>query len=215
MRLFLSSQDFGNYPDVAAKMDGSNKKAAYIKNAQDDLPPQERNFSTPEKKKMFESAGFDFEELDLRDYFGKSKELLNKLSNFGSFWSSGGNTFILRRAMKASGLDVILKQLLKEDKIMYGGWSAGACVTAPSLHGIEYGDRPQPDVVPKNYPVKKTIWEGLNLVPFIIVPHCKSDWFGKEADKSIKYFKKHKIPYKPLEDGQVIVIDGKKTEFLK
>ena len=58
MRLFLSSQDFGNYPDVAAKMAGSNKKAAYIKNAQDDLPPQERNFSTPEKKKMFESAGF-------------------------------------------------------------------------------------------------------------------------------------------------------------
>ena len=215
MRLFLSSQDFGNYPEVATKLAGENKKAAYIKNAQDHLPPEERNFSTPEKKKMFEAAGFEFEELDLRDYFGKSEELLNKLSNFGSFWSSGGNTFILRRAMKASGLDVILKQILKEDKIMYGGWSAGACVTAPSLHGIEYGDRPQLDVVPKNYPVKKTIWEGLNLVSFMIVAHCKSDWFGKEADKSIEYFKKHRIRYKPLRDGQVIVVDGKKVEFLK
>ena len=215
MRLFLSSQDLGNYPEVAARLAGKNKRAAYIKNAQDDSPLQERNFSTPEKKKMFEAAGLHLEEIDLRDYFGSPEKLEAKLSTFGSIWSAGGNTFILRRAMKASGLDKILKKLLKEDKILYGGWSAGACIAAPSLHGIEYGDRPQPDVVPKNYPIKQTIWEGLNLVPFMIVPHCGSDWFGKEADKSIKYFKKHKIPYKPLEDGQVIVIDGKKTEFLK
>src|SRR3990167_1920870 len=113
MRLFLSSQDFGDYPEVAAKLAGRNRKAAYVKNAQDDKP-DERDLSTPEKKLMFEAAGFEFEEIDLRNYFGKSKDLLNKLSNFGSFWSSGGNTFILRRAMKASGLDEILKQLLKE-----------------------------------------------------------------------------------------------------
>lgn len=215
MRLFLSSQDFGNYPGVAAKLAGKNKKAAYIKNAQDDLPPKKRNWSTPEKKKMFEAAGFEFEELDLRDYFGKPEKLLSKLSNFGSFWSSGGNTFILRRAMAASGFDRIIKQLLEQDKIMYGGWSAGACVMAPSLHGIEHGDRPQPDVVPKNYPIKKTIWDGLNLAPFMIVAHCKSDWFGKEADASIQYFKRHKIPYKALDDGQVIVVDDKKVKFLK
>lgn len=215
MRLFLSSQDFGNYPEVAAKLAGKNKKAAYIKNAQDDLPPEQRNWSTPEKKKMFEAAGFKFEEIDLRDYFGKSKELAEKLSEYGSFWSSGGNTFILRRAFAASGLDKILTDLLKRDKILYGGWSAGACITAPSLHGIEYGDRPQPDAVPDNYPIKETIWYGLDLVPFMIVPHCKSDWFGREADKSIRYFQRHKIAHKPLEDGQVIVMNGKKVEFLK
>src|SRR3989344_9255619 len=194
MRLFLSSQDLGNYPEVAARLAGKNKRAAYIKNAQDDSPLQERNFSTPEKKKMFEAAGLHLEEIDLRDYFGSPEKLEAKLSTFGSIWSAGGNTFILRRAMKASGLDKILKKLLKEDKILYGGWSAGACVTAPSLHGIEYGDRPQPDVVPKNYPVRKTIWEGLNLVPFMIVPHCKSDWLGKEPDRLIRYSKKQKIP---------------------
>lgn len=215
MRLFLSSQDLGNYADVASKLAGKNKKAAYFKNAQDDLSPEERNFNTPKKKKMFEAAGFEFEEIDLRDYFGKPKELLNLLSNFGSVWSAGGNTFILRRAMQASGLDIILKSLLKKDKIMYGGWSAGACITAPSLHGIEYGDRPQPDAVPDNYPTKEIIWDGLNLVPFMAVPHYKSDWFGKEADRSIKYFKTNNIPYKSLEDGQVVIIDGDEEEFLQ
>lgn len=214
MRLFLSSQNLGNYPEIAARLAGKNKKAAYIKNAQDDKP-DERDVNTPEKKLMFESAGFEFEEINLRDYFDKPEKLLNKLSNFGSVWSAGGNTFILRRAMQASGLDIILKDLLKKNKIMYGGWSAGACITAPSLHGIEYGDRPQPDVVPSDYPSKEIIWDGLNLVPFMIVPHHKSDWFGTKADVSIEYLKRHKIPYKPLEDGQVFIVDGDKRELLK
>src|SRR6266404_3570899 len=120
MRLFLSSQDLGNHAETAAKMAGANKKALFIKNAQDYLPAEQRNFSTPEKKKMFEAAGFEFEEIDLRDYFGKPDKLLNKLSNSGSFWSSGGNSFVLRRAFAASGLDKILVDLLKKDKILYG-----------------------------------------------------------------------------------------------
>jgi dipeptidase E len=215
MRLFLSSQDLGTYPEVASKLAGSNKKAAFIKNAQDDKPAEERNFTTPEKKKMFEALGLQLEEIDLRDYFGRQKELAEKISGFGSIWSAGGNTFILRRAMQASGLDVILKELLEKNKILYGGWSAGACVAAPSLHGIEYGDRPQPEAVPDSYPSKEIIWEGLNLVPYMVVPHCKSDWWGKEADECIKYLESHNIQYKPLEDGQVMVVDGGKTKFLQ
>jgi dipeptidase E len=214
MRLFLSSQDLGNYANIARKLAGDNNKALFIKNAQDDKPPEERNFSNPEKQKMFEQAGFEFEMIDLRDFFGKPNELEEKLSGAGSFWSSGGNTFILRRAMKASGFDEIIKRLLQEDRILYGGWSAGSCIAAQSLHGIQYGDRPKPDAVPPEYPIKETIWEGLGLVDFMIVPHCDSDWFGKEADRCMAYFKKHNITYKPLKDGQVMVIDGDKEEFL-
>lgn len=215
MRLFLSSQNLGNYADVAVKLAGKNKKALFFKNAQDDLPPTERNFSTPEKKKMFESAGFEFEEIDLRDYFGKADKLEKKILEAGSVWSSGGNSFILRRTMQASGLDKILIKLLNEDKIMYGGWSAGACVTAPSLHGIEHGDRPQPDIVPDNYPNKETVWEGLNLVPFMVVPHFGSIRFGKSASDSARYLDKHHIENRKLKDGQVIIINGNKEEFLK
>lgn len=214
MRLFLSSQDLGNYADIAAKMAGKNKKALYIKNAQDDLPPGERNFSTPEKKKMFEAAGFEFEEIDLRDYFGKPEELLNLLSNFGSVWSAGGNTFILRRAMQASGLDKILKKLLKEDKILYGGWSAGAMVMTPDIRGSDWGEEDRPSVVPKGYDAK-IIWEGLDQVPFYIVPHHKNEKFGDGPRATIEYFKSRKLPHYVLEDGQVIVVKGKKVEFLK
>lgn len=215
MRLFLSSQDLGKYGNIFAELVGDNKKLAFIKNAQDDLPKIERNFSLPEKQRMFESFGFKFEEVDLRDYFGKTNELKNKLLDFGAVWCSGGNTFILRRAMKISGFDELIKELLLKDKITYGGSSAGSCITAPSLKGIQYGDRPKPNAVPSSYPIKETIWVGLNLVPFMIVPHYNSEWFQKQAKEAIKYLKKHQIDYKPLEDGQVIVVSGNRIEFLQ
>mgnify|MGYP003385177269 FL=1 len=52
-------------------------------------------------------------------------------------------------------------------------------------------------------------------MPFMVVSHFQTDWFGKEADKSIEYLLKHNIPHKALRDGQVIVVDGNKEEFLE
>lgn len=215
MRLFLSSQDFGNYAAEAIKLVGKKRYAIFIKNAQDDLLEEERNFTTPEKKKMFEEAGFTFEEIDLRDYFGKSEALKKALSTAGSVWCAGGNTFILRRAMRFSGLDKILTALLEEDKILYGGWSAGACITSKSLKGIEFGDRPTPGAVPDNYPSKEVIYEGLGFVDIMIIPHCNMEWFKESANQTESYFLNHKVQYKKLNDGQVIVVNGEKMEFLK
>lgn len=214
MRLFLSSQDLGRHAEVASRMAGSNKKAIYIKNAQDNLPSEQRNWSTPEKKKMFEAAGFEFEEIALRDYFGKPDKLLSKLSNYGSFWSSGGNTFILRRAFAASGLDKILTDLLKNDQILYGGWSAGAMIMAPDLKGPDWSEEDRSHIVPEGYE-PKVIRQGLNLVPFYIVPHFGSEIHGDSPQKLANYYKSKKLRYYDLEDGQVVVVDGGKTEFLK
>jgi dipeptidase E len=216
MRLFLSSQDLGKYGKRAAELAGNNKRVAYFKNAQDDKPPEERNWSTPEKKKMFEEAGFEFEEIDLRDYFGKKDELLNKLSGFGSFWSAGGNVFVLRRAFAASGLDKILLDLLKKDKVLYGGWSAGAMVMTPDLKGADWTEEDRPHIIPKGYDKnQKEIWEGLNQVPFYIVPHFGNPIFEHGPQTMIDYYESNNLPHKVLKDGQVIMIDGEKEEFLK
>lgn len=214
MRLYLSSQDLGNHADVARRMAGDNPKAIFIKNAQDDSPEDQRNFSNPQKLQMFKDAGFDAEMIDLRDYFGKKDELSKLLKGVGSFWSSGGNTFILRRAMKASGFDEIISDMLKKDEIMYGGWSAGACVASKNLHGIEHGDRPKPDIVPSNYPVKETIWEGLGLVDFMIIPHCNQEWFKESVGLTEEHLKKLGRKYYKLNDGQAIVVNGEKVELL-
>jgi dipeptidase E len=213
MRLFLSSENLGNYPIVFLKMVG-NGKLAVIENAKDD-EPQLRKTRIKEHVKQLISQGFDAEELDLRYYFGKSDELNKKLQEYSGVFVFGGNTFILRRAMAASGFDKAIKHLLKESNIVYGGSSAGSCVCAKSLHGIEIGDRPQPDNVPRDYPIKETIWEGLGLVDFMVIPHYGSTWWGKEAADNIKYLKKNNLSYRILKDGQAIVIDGDNEEFLE
>lgn len=213
MRLFLSSQDLGNYAEIARKMAGQNGKAAFIRNAQDAKPPEERNFSTPLKKQMFEDAGFSFEEIDLRDYFGEKRSLQEKLEGFGSIWCAGGNVYVLRRAMKASGLDEILVDWLTQDKVLYGGWSAGAMIMTPDLKGPVWSDEDKTDIVPDGYE-PNVIWDGLNLVPFYIAPHVGNEIHGEGPQQYIEYYKAQKAAYYALKDGQVVIVDGHKTEVL-
>ncbi len=215
MRLFLSSENLGKYPETFFKLVGANKKLAFCENAKDDYDEIDRKAKVKEHLNQFRNEGFEVQELDLRKFFGKSDELKSWLKDFGSVWVSGGNTFILRRAMEASSFDKIIKQRLSENSIAYGGSSAGSCVTAPSLRGIDQGDRPHPDDVPEDYPNSEIIWEGLDLVPYMIVPHYGSTWFQKEADATIEYLSEHNINHRILKDGQVILVDGDKEEFLK
>jgi dipeptidase E len=212
MRLFLSSQDFGNHSEALIELVGDNTKAAFINNAKDDWNIEDRSEKTEEKKHAFHQLGFEIHELDLRSYFKKKDQLEKELKDYGLVWAAGGNTFILRRAMKASGLDEILKSRLADDTLAYGGSSAGSIVATPSLHGTELGD--DPSVIPEHYE-KEIIWEGLGLVPFHIVPHYKSDWFGKESEQMVRYLEANNHKFKTLEDGQVIVVENNEIEFLR
>ncbi|HVO86646.1 MAG TPA: Type 1 glutamine amidotransferase-like domain-containing protein [Candidatus Binatia bacterium] len=215
MRLFLSSENLGNYPEVFLNMVGKGNKLALVENAKDYVDEPERKLKVQQHIEQFSDQGFDVEEIDLRGYFDRQDSLLEKIKEFGGVFVFGGNTFILRRAMAASGFDKVLQDLVLNGQLSYGGSSAGSCVTAKTLHGIEFGDRPQPEDVPDGYPNKEIIWDGLGFVNFMVVPHYGSTWWGKEADECINYLKEHSLPYKILKDGQVIVIDADKEEFLK
>ena len=49
----------------------------------------------------------------------------------------GGNSFLLLRAMKQSGFDKLIVPLVENDILVYAGFSAGAVLATPTLHGIE------------------------------------------------------------------------------
>lgn len=215
MRLFLSSENLGNYPEMFLRLVGHNHKVGMIENAKDDWPEDERAAKVKQHMDQFVEQGFKPVDIDLREFFGRSSELKKLIEALDGVFVHGGNTFILRRAMAASGLDEILQKLVLSGHLAYGGSSAGSCVAAPTLHGIDRGDRPSPEAVPDNYPVRETIWEGLNFVPFMVVPHYTSEWFRQDALATEKALKRQGLPFKILEDGQVIVINGDKEEFLK
>jgi dipeptidase E len=192
-------------------MVGDNKKMLYIDNAKDDLPEEERAQHVAEKHAEFEKAGFEFYELDLRKYVGKADLLAKIIAGAGLVWCGGGNTFLLRRAMKYSGLDTLLQNDLKADLFVYGGSSAGSIVMTKTLRGVEMEDDPY--AVPEGYE-EEIIWTGLGLLYSQLVPHYMSEYFGESAQAMVDYFEENGLKYVTLKDGEVYVVNGSFEERL-
>lgn len=206
MRLFLSSYKLGNKPDELPTLVGDNKRTAIIMNAQDAKTPESRTERLQQEIESLTALGLQPEELNLRKYFGKPDELKEFTKNFGLIWVRGGNVFLLRRAFKQSGFDEIITNLLKNDQIAYGGFSAGVCVLAPSLKGIELVD--PKDEIADGYD-KEVIWDGLGVLGYAIAPHYKSDHpESDDIQKCVEYFADNHILFKTLRDGEIIVVNG-------
>ncbi|MES2876531.1 MAG: Type 1 glutamine amidotransferase-like domain-containing protein [Patescibacteria group bacterium] len=211
MKLYLSSQGFGNHLERLKDMVGADRRVLFIDNAKDELPASERAEHVEEKRKEFTAAGFDFYELDLRDYF-RSPDKLKPLVDAAPFvWVSGGNTFVLRRAFAYSGFDSLLMNALKNTNMVYGGSSAGSIIMTKTLQGTENGDDPY--MVPDGY-TEEILWDGLGLIYPQLVPHYQSEWFGKESEAMVDYFKTKGMKYETLKDGEVYLVDGKYEEKL-
>jgi dipeptidase E len=211
MRLYLSSHGFGDHVATLHDMVGENKKVLYIDNAKDDWDDEARAQHVAEKHAEFEQQGFDFYELDLRKYVGKSDLLAKIIAEAGLVWGGGGNTFLLRRAMKYCGLDTMLQNDLKADLFVYGGSSAGSVVMTKTLRGVEMEDDPY--VVPAGYE-EEIIWNGLGVVYPQLVPHFATEYFGEKAQAMVDYFQENGFKYVTLKDGEVYVVNGQFEERL-
>jgi len=207
MKFYLSSFKLGDKSAELIRLMSENKKIAFIPNAGDysGVDKDKRNKWEKEDIESLEKLGLSVEYLDLKDFFGKVDYLRKKLNEFGGVFVRGGNTFILRQAMKLSGFDIIFKEFLKKEDFVYAGYSAALCVLAPDLKALQQVDDPSDKPYKE---LQETIWEGLNYLDYIILPHYKSDHpESADIDKEVEFCKKNKIPYKTLKDGEVIIIE--------
>lgn len=206
MRLYLSSFRNGNRPEELLRLLGDGRRTAVIHNAADAVSPDERKSKVLDEADRLKSIGLKPTEIDLREYFGKSEELRTRLGEFDLLWVRGGNCFVLRRAFKMSGADRIVTDLLTENKIVFGGYSAGIDMLTPSLRGADLVD--DATAVPVGYETE-VIWDGLNLVPYAIAPHYKSDHpESADIDRSVEYLIDNHILFIALRDGEAIVVNG-------
>ena len=108
--------------------------------------------------------------------------------------------------MHYSGLDEFIWEKQRSDPhFVYGGYSAGSCVLATSLRGIDLVD--PPEQVPNGYE-PDVIWEGLGILRYCVAPHFDSDHPESPLIKDvIDYFETHGLPYKALRDGEAIVVE--------
>ena len=207
MKLYLSSYKLGDQAHVMREWAQTHKcnKIALIINAGDayNVTAEERAAKRRRQQELLATVGFSAVIFDLRDYFGKPKELEKALAGFRAFFVVGGNTFVLRQAMKLSGFDKYLLSLKGKTEYFYGGWSAGICVLAQTLRGIDLVDDPKVNL----YGID-TIWDGLGILEYTPVPHFQSDHpESAGATKTAAYMKKHEITHMTLRDGDVIVAD--------
>lgn len=206
MRLYLSSYRLGNAPQAMVTLLRGGKRVAVIMNAQDAVAPERRAERLQQELDGLRGLGLQPEALDLRDYFGHAEALRDRMQQFDCVWVRGGNVFLLRRAFAQSGFDAVITELLRQDAIVYGGFSAGVCILAPSLRGVELVD--PTDALAAGYD-GAVIWDGLGLVPYAIAPHYKSDHpESADIDKCVAYFEANDMPYKTLRDGEAIVVNG-------
>lgn len=206
MRLYLSSYRVGDSAGSLLALLGDGKRAALIENALDLYSEEAREMHRREvydPAAELASLGIGATRLDLRTYFGRAEALAEELAGYDLVWVVGGNAFVLRRAMQASGFDEVIVGMLDNDEIVYGGFSAGAVVAAPSLAGMHLMD--DPDEVPPGYNAE-TVWDGLGLIDHAIVPHFRSPHpESAAAERATRYLCSQGLRYRALRDGEVIV----------
>jgi dipeptidase E len=191
----------------------AKKRTAVIDNAKDFLSSDERAESSAQEMERLTTLGLELCEVDLREFFGRSNELREELSKFDLLWVRGGNCFVLRRAFKQSGADEIVAEIIKNESIVYAGYSAGIDMLVPSLHGAELVD--DPNIVPNGYDAE-IVWDCLGVLPFSIAPHYKSEHpESADIDKSIEYMVDSHIPFIALRDGEAIVVDGQSQRIVR
>ncbi len=206
MRLYLSSFRMGDRFDELVAQLGSGAKVAIVSNALDFIPAEARTAYARDvfdPVRVFEDQGLAATDLDLRGYFGAPERLAADLTGVRLVWTTGGNAFLLRRAMRQSGLDDIVQRRVADATVIYGGWSAGAVVAGPTLRGIDFMDDPQ--VLAEGYD-PAAIWDGLGLIDSVIVPHFRSPHpEAQAADRAVAWLSENDLKFTPLRDGEVLV----------
>ncbi|MFH1029634.1 MAG: Type 1 glutamine amidotransferase-like domain-containing protein [bacterium] len=150
-------------------------------------------------KNTIRKNGYLFEEIDIE---AKTE---NQLKNFfrdkNIIHIEGGNTFYLLKAIRETGFDEVLKDLIHEGKIFIGT-SAGAYIMCPTIEVSDW-DKTGKD----RFGI--TDFTALGYVPFVLKAHYEDEIKAiiKEKKKTLKY------PLRILRDGQGIVVEDGKFIF--
>jgi len=203
MRLFLSSDRLTHLPPSLLDLVGPAAHVAVVANA-NDAPGVDRREMVASEIALFTSRGCSAHELDLRDHFDAPAGIDRVLEGIDLVWMMGGNAFLLRRALRRSGLDAVLPDLVRAGTVTFGGYSAGAVVAGSTLRGIDLVDDPSEEAVGYGAAV---VWAGLGLIDRAVAPHFDSDSPLSDAvGRAVAFHEQTGRPYRTLRDGEALVV---------
>jgi dipeptidase E len=202
VRLYLSSFRVGGHPDRLLRL-ARGRRTAVVANALDARSAAERTAGVQQEFSDLGALGLDVAELDLRQ-----PGLVGRLEGFDIVWVRGGNVFVLRQVLADSGADDVVINLIRRNAIVYAGYSAGACVLAPDLTGLERVDNINE--------VANPLTTGLAVLDRPFVPHVGSPGHPETADCDAvaAAYAEAGRPHWALRDGEVLVIEDCDSELL-
>ena len=207
MKLYLSSYRLGDQPDRLKQLVGkSNARAAVSVNALDhtNIECRDRTVLRRELEDM-ESLGFRPEEIDLREYFLSESRIVERLKDFDLIWFSGGNVFLLCKAMRQAGFERVFDELVKPGRLVYAGYSAAFVAVSRSLRGAELVD--DKDAQAEGYPAGE-IWDGFGLIDFYPIVHFRSDHPESPlVEREYEYVRSQGFAHKTFRDGEVYIVN--------
>lgn len=203
MRLYLSSFRVGAHPDQLVALADGGRRTALIPNALDGLPTDVRDTGLRRDLDDLDAAGLDVALIDLRE-----PAAVADLATYDIVWVRGGNVFVLRRVLADTRADIVLLDLLHRDAVVYGGYSAGACVLAPDLTGLAIVDDPAA--------VAEPIMTGLGVLDRPFVPHVRSPGHPETTacDAVAAAYAAARQPHWALRDGEALLVNGGQTRLL-
>lgn len=170
-------------------------KAVFIPTAGN--PYENKDFVYSDRDKLLE-LGFDVKEVDLATTQGAALE--KALEGVQLILVAGGDTFYLLDQVRKSGFDVLIKKLLDQG-VIYVGSSAGSIICCPTIEGAKRFDNPEsaPDL---------TNYQGLNLVPFIVIPHTHKEKYKERVTITTAELTAQKYQVIHLTDDQAVEVSG-------
>jgi len=199
MKLYLSSIGIP-HPYKLEQLIGKSLtqvRVVIVPNALDLKENKRREELLQLSEKKFRELGLTFSFFDLND-LREMDSSISKIKNHDLIWFLGGNTFYLRYLMNKFGFDIEIKKMLNNG-LVYGGESAGATITGPTLEGVEMVDSIKQ--------VPQVIKTGLGLLDYAVIPHWGNEKYQKVLTRLKNAIEKQGIKVKTISDSEDLVIN--------
>lgn len=151
--------------------------------------------------KILKKLGIQVEEIDIKNKI--EKQLRSILKSKNVIYVQGGNTFYLLKAVRESGFDKVVKELINKD-VIYIGVSAGSYICCPTIETSGWKKENDNIVGSKDL-------TAMNLVPFLMLAHYNRRKYQSGVKEGIR---KAHHPVKILKDGQALLIQNGKVKFV-
>lgn len=172
-------------------------KMAYITTASKKV--LDDTYMKDHRKKMDEQ-NFSYTEIDIANL--NENELKRTLDGHDIVLVEGGNTYYLLKAIRDSGFEKIIRDLISKG-VVYIGSSAGSYVTCPSIIMATFSERGFDRC-------GVTDFTAMNLVSFLIKAH-----YTPEMDEKLKKnFSNLDYPLRILTDKQALLVRDGKVQLL-